>query len=55
MERVQAVLTEGPVAMAQAVQKVSLEDESLLVMFRDPKPIAQTLIKDRIVECLLYQ
>jgi peptide/nickel transport system ATP-binding protein len=53
--RVKAVLAEAPVAMTQALESVSSRDRSVIVRFRPPDPLLQTNVKDRIVECLLYQ
>jgi peptide/nickel transport system ATP-binding protein len=53
--RVKAVLAEAPVAMTQALESVSSRDRSVIVRFRPPDPLLQTNVKERIVECLLYQ
>jgi oligopeptide/dipeptide ABC transporter ATP-binding protein len=55
VERVKAVLAEAPVAMTQAVESVSSQNRAVTVRFRPPDQLRQTNVKDRIVECLLYQ
>jgi len=55
VERVNGVLAEAPVAMAQAVESVSSQNRSVLVRFRSPDQLLQTKVQGRIVECLLYQ
>jgi oligopeptide/dipeptide ABC transporter ATP-binding protein len=55
VERVKAVLAEAPVAMTQAVESVSSQNRTVTVRFRPPDQLRQTSVKDRLVECLLYQ
>jgi hypothetical protein len=55
VERVKALLAEAPVSMAQAVEAVSWQDRTVTLRFRSPDALLQTGIKDRVVECLLYQ
>jgi oligopeptide/dipeptide ABC transporter ATP-binding protein len=54
VERVKVVIMEGPAAMFQAVQSVSVQEESVIVQFRRPDQLVQKSIGDRLVECLLY-
>ncbi len=55
VERVQEILAEAPVAMAQAVESVSSQNRMVNVRFRSPDKLLQTNVQGRIVECLLYQ
>jgi peptide/nickel transport system ATP-binding protein len=55
VERVKAVLTEAPVAMAHAIESVWAQNRTVMLRFRSPEPLLQTSVKDRVVECLLYQ
>ena len=55
VEKVKAVLAEAMPPMQQAVQSVAVRGESLIVQFRVPEQLKQTVVADRTVECLLYQ
>ena len=55
IERVKTVLVEPPIAMKQAVESVSSQKRTVIVRFRSPDQLVQTNIRDRVVECLLYQ
>jgi hypothetical protein len=55
VERVKAVLAEAPVAMAHAIESVWVQNRTVMLRFRSPEPLLQTSVKDRVVECLLYQ
>jgi peptide/nickel transport system ATP-binding protein len=55
VERVQEILAEAPVAMAQAVESVSSQNRTVMIRFRSPDQLTQTNVQGRIVECLLYQ
>jgi len=54
-EKVKAVLAKATSPMQQAVQSVAVQGESLIVQFRVPEQLKQTVVGDRTVECLLYQ
>src|SRR2546428_13943210 len=54
-EKVKAILAEATLPMQQAVQAVAVQGESLVVQFRMPEQLKQTVVADRTVECLLYQ
>ena len=54
-EKVKAILAEATLPMQQAVQSVAVQGESLVVQFRMPEQLKQTVVADRTVECLLYQ
>ena len=55
VERMRAILAEGPPAMGQAVRTVGVKGNSVILEFQAPDDLAQTHIGQRIVECLLYQ
>lgn len=55
VERVRAVLNEGPPSMAEAIEIVDYKGGAVVVRFRSPIMLAQTMLEDRTVECLLYQ
>ena len=55
VERVNAVIHEGPTALSQAVRTVGLQGQSVIVQFRTPDELVQKPVDGRIVECLLYQ
>jgi len=55
VERVKTVLATAPVAMTRAVESVSSLNRTVTVRFRPPDLLLQTSIKNRLVECLLYQ
>jgi hypothetical protein len=55
VEKVKALLARATPPMQQAVQSVGLESGSVLVQFRTPDQLKQTVLGDRTVECLLYQ
>jgi peptide/nickel transport system ATP-binding protein len=50
----QSILTEGPPAMAKAVEVVEVEEARVVVRFRTPDLLAPKEVDGRIVECLLY-
>jgi len=55
VEKVRAVLAKATPPMQQAVQSVAVQGESVIVQFRIPEQLRQTVVADRTVECLLYQ
>lgn len=55
VETVKGVLARATPAMQEAVQSVTVQSESVIVHFRTPEPLKQTVVEDRTVECLLYQ
>lgn len=55
VEKVKSVLAKATTPMQQAVQSVAVEGESVVVQFRAPEQLKQTVVTDRTVECLLYQ
>jgi peptide/nickel transport system ATP-binding protein len=55
VEKVRAVLAKATPPMQQAVQSVAVQGESVIVQFRIPEQLKQTVFADRTVECLLYQ
>src|SRR2546428_11479291 len=54
-EKVKAVLAKATSPMQQAVQWGAVQGEALIVQFRVPEQLKQTVVGDRTVECLLYQ
>jgi len=55
VEKVRAVLAKATPTMQQAAQSVAVQGESVIVQFRIPEQLKQTVVADRTVECLLYQ
>jgi oligopeptide/dipeptide ABC transporter ATP-binding protein len=55
VDKAERVISRGPSAMVQALESVTRKGEWLIVQFRNPNVLRQTLISDRTVECLLYQ
>ena len=52
--RVQAALKEAPKPLAEAVDRVALELDRVVVSFRPPARLEPKEVEGRIVECLLY-
>ncbi len=49
-----SILPEAPEPLAKAVEAVDIDEEEVVVRFRNPDPLAPKDVEGRIVECLLY-
>ena len=55
IEYVKSILLEAQPRMTQAIHRVSLENDRVVVAFRQPETLVQQQVEKQLVECLLYQ
>lgn len=54
VKRVQAAVAEAAAPMREAVESVRVEDNRIVVRFREPSHLEPKEVEERTVECLLY-